>query len=77
MNDRIEIMGLRLVAIHGVLQHERMAAQPFELDLDLELDTTVSARTDELDDTADYARAVEIASGIVNARRHALLEWLA
>ena len=41
--DRIEVRGLRLDGVHGVLEDERRAPQPFEVDLDLYLDTTTAA----------------------------------
>ena len=42
--DRIEVRGLRVDGVHGVLEQERMHAQPFEVDLDLYLDTVPAAR---------------------------------
>ena len=38
MRDRIDINGLRVMAVVGALHHERLAAQPLEIDLSLEVD---------------------------------------
>jgi len=75
--DRIEVRGLRLDGVHGVLEDERRAPQPFEIDLDLYLDTTAAGATDDLARTADYAAAVEAAAAVVAGAPHRLLESLA
>ncbi|HUY22902.1 MAG TPA: dihydroneopterin aldolase [Acidimicrobiales bacterium] len=75
--DRIEVRGLRLDAVHGVLQEERAAPQPFEIDLDLYLDTAPAASTDDLAATADYAAAAEAAAAVMAGPPHRLLESLA
>ena len=36
--DRIQLRGLRAMGTHGVLPEEQQRAQPFEVDLDLEVD---------------------------------------
>jgi dihydroneopterin aldolase len=76
--DRIEVRGLRVMGIHGVLAHERERAQPFEVDLDLVVDMTKAARSDDLADTVDYSAVVARAESIV-AGPHSfqLLEALA
>ena len=75
--DRIELRGLRIVATHGVLEHEQHSPQPFELDIDLLVDTSASAGSDDLADTADYGAAVSRAHAIVAGRSHLLIESLA
>lgn len=76
--DRIELRGLRVLGIHGVLPEEQVKPQPFELDLDLEVDLAVAGRTDALADTVDYAGVVERAGGVIGgAGRYRLLEALA
>jgi len=75
--DRIELRGLRVLGHHGVLETEQDAAQPFEIDLDIEADLQDAARHDELEMTVDYSRVVETAITIVAGRRYRLLEALA
>ena len=57
--DRIELRGLRLTGIVGVLPEERTRAQPLELDLDLELDLSAAGNGDTLSDTVDYGSVCE------------------
>lgn len=74
MTDGIELRGLRLVARHGALPEERARPQPFELDLDVSVDLGVAARTDELEDTADYGALLEAAVAAFTGSSHRLLE---
>lgn len=75
--DRIEIRGLRLVGVHGLLPEERSRSQPFEIDLDLEIDTDRAAASDALADTADYGAIIGVAAAVVAGPPHDLLESLA
>jgi dihydroneopterin aldolase len=75
--DRVEVRGLRVDGVHGVLEEERARPQPFEVDLDLYLDTGEAAATDDLVTTADYAAAVDAAVAVITGRPHRLLESLA
>ncbi|HUY65535.1 MAG TPA: dihydroneopterin aldolase [Acidimicrobiales bacterium] len=76
--DRIELRGLRVLGVHGVLPEERVTAQPFELDLDLEVELAVPGSSDDLADTVDYARVVDRASAVIAGDgKYHLLEALA
>ncbi len=75
--DRIEIRGLRVVATHGALAEERERAQPFELDIDLVVDTAAAGRSDRLEDTVDYGAATQRATEVVRSTSFRLLEALA
>ena len=75
--DRIEIRGLRVLGVHGVLPEEQGRSQPFELDLDVDLDTTAAAASDDVADTVDYGAAVEVARRVVETHSYALMETLA
>lgn len=75
--DRIEIRGLQVDAVHGVLAEERTAPQPFEVDLDLYLDLAPAGTADHLEETADYAAAVTAAATVLAGAPRALLETLA
>lgn len=77
MTDRIEIRGLVVDAVHGVHEEERAAPQPFEVDVDLELDMTRATAGDDLTGTADYARAVQAATSVLLGPPRRLLETLA
>ena len=73
-SDAIELRGLRVRAIVGVLPHERTVAQPVELDLDVVVDVAAAGASDDLADTVDYGRLCEIAQRVVVDGRFQLLE---
>ena len=76
--DRIELRGLRLSAICGVLPEERDRPQPLELDLDLWADLSAAGRSDDLADTVDYGAVADVVAATVSGpRSYALLEALA
>jgi FolB domain-containing protein len=75
--DRIELRGLRLAGVVGVLPHEQAQAQPLELDLDLGLDLAPAGRSDDLADTVDYGAVCTTVEAVVGASSFALLEALA
>ena len=62
---------------HGALEGEQDAAQPFEIDLEVEADFRGAARDDDLAKTVDYSLVVEKATEIVHQRQYRLLEALA
>ena len=54
-SDQIHVRGLRLWSHVGVLEHERIQGQWFELDFSLGLNLEESAIKDELSLTSDYS----------------------
>ena len=72
--DRIELTGIRAVGIVGVLTEERERAQPFEIDLVLELDARRAGATDDLAYSVNYAVPIELAVRVVETEGHLLLE---
>jgi dihydroneopterin aldolase len=77
MTDRILISGIRELGVHGVLPEEQTRPQPFQVDLELEVDLSTPGDTDELDDTVDYSAVCEAVSRVVSSEKHRLLERLA
>ncbi|HVE46927.1 MAG TPA: dihydroneopterin aldolase [Acidimicrobiales bacterium] len=77
MGDLLELRGLRVVATHGCLPEEKERAQPFELDLDIELDMASAAASDAVGDTVDYGRLIDDVSAVVASEHFSLLETLA
>jgi FolB domain-containing protein len=75
--DVIELRGLHVAGIVGVLAHEQAQAQPLELDLDIALDLGPAGASDDLADTVDYGALCAAAEGVVTGSRFALLEALA
>jgi dihydroneopterin aldolase len=76
-SDVIELRGLRLAGVVGVLPHEQAQPQPLEVDLDLHLDLSNAGRSDALEETADYGAVCDVAELVVTGRSYALLEALA
>jgi len=75
--DFIQLRGLRVVGICGVLPEERERPQPFEVDLDIEADLSAAGASDALDDTLDYGALAEAVAAIVQESACQLLERLA
>jgi dihydroneopterin aldolase len=70
----IEVRDLRVVAVVGVPDRERIEPQPLRLDLDVELDVPVAAASDDVDQTVDYAELCRLATSVLAQRRPRLLE---
>jgi dihydroneopterin aldolase len=62
---------------HGALPEEEGRPQPFEVDVDLAVDITVSGRTDALADTVHYGDVSAAIAKVVTGEQHRLLERLA
>lgn len=77
MTDLIRLQGLRLMGTHGALPEEQGRAQPFEVDVDMSVDLSVSGRTDALADTVHYGDVSAAIAKVVTGEQHRLLERLA
>jgi len=75
--DTIEASGIRAFGRHGVLPEEQARAQPFEVDLRLEVDLTAAAASDRLEDTVDYGPLTVAVARIVEDESYRLVERLA
>jgi dihydroneopterin aldolase len=73
----VRLRGLEVFGRHGVHAAERDLGQRFVVDLALELADAVSARTDDLADTVDYAALAGAVAELVGGPPVALLERLA
>src|SRR3546814_12409477 len=73
----IELRGLRLSGIVGVLPHGQAQPQPLELDIDVMLDLAPAGASDGLDATVDYGELCSVAEAVVASSSYALLEALA
>ena len=75
--DVIELRGLRVLGRHGALAGEQDREQPFEIDIDLEVDLASAARSDALTDTVDYGAMARVAAAVVEGPSCHLLEAVA
>ncbi len=76
-SDVIELRGLRVLGVHGVLPEEQHRAQPFEVDVALEVDLRRAGRSDALADTVDYGAVSAAVAAVLGGPHAALLEHLA
>jgi dihydroneopterin aldolase len=74
MSDTIFIRGLSLHAYHGVMPYEGKVGQTFTIDLEIEIDLSVAARSDKVADTVSYDKVVECASRTFCAQKFRLIE---
>jgi dihydroneopterin aldolase len=75
--DRIALHGIRAHGRHGAHAEERERAQPFEIDVTLDVDLRDAAECDDLSRTIDYAALHERLVEIVETTSYSLLERLA
>lgn len=75
--DLIILTGIRALGTHGVLPEEQSRPQPFEVDLELQVDLARAGATDVLSDTVDYDAVVATVVRIVAQPGCSLLETLA
>jgi dihydroneopterin aldolase len=77
MSDSIQLRGLRVMAIVGVLPEEREREQPLEADLDIEVDLSAAGVSDALSDSVDYGSVTDAVVGCLVGSRAFLLERMA
>lgn len=56
----IAVEGMTFRAYHGCMEEEQVIGNTFVVDLYLESDTTKAEKSDDLNDTTDYAKAFNI-----------------
>jgi len=76
LSDTIAIRGIRAYGKHGANPGERDHVQPFDLDLELDVDLRAARRSDALGDTIDYAALHDRVVKLVETESFALLERL-
>ena len=78
MTDRIELRDMHFQGRHGVLPEEAAQAQPFDVDVVLELELAAAGVADDLARTVDYGDVFGRARAVIEAGPHvALIETLA
>lgn len=73
-SDRIILTGLQFYGFHGVNPEERSLGQPFVVDLEAELDLSVPAASDRLDDTVSYTQLYRAVKAVMEGEPRNLLE---
>lgn len=75
--DRISLRNIVAHGKHGANPGERDRAQPFHIEVDLDIDLTRAGQTDQLHDTVDYAAVHRTVVAIVEEQSYQLLERVA
>ena len=74
--DVVTLRGLRGRGRHGWFEHERTDGQDFVVDVELSVDTTVAAASDDLADTVDYGAVGAAVLAVVEGEPVRLIETL-
>jgi dihydroneopterin aldolase len=77
MADRIVLSDMIFQARHGVHDREKVTAQRFEIDVELETDLQPAGLEDDLARTLDYGRVYDTVKTIVESTTFNLIEALA
>lgn len=77
MTDTILLSGMRFEGVHGVSAEERLLPQLLEVDLEVGLDLSRAATSDDVADTLDYGDLVAICQRVVEEGSQRLLEAVA
>lgn len=75
--DKIYLEGMDFYGYHGVLPAEQQIGQRFLVDLTLKTDLRPAGRSDDLNQTVNYAEVYNLVRAVVEQERYALIEALA
>ena len=75
-SDAIELRGIRAFGHHGADPGEKTTAQPFDIDVSLEIDLSSARASDALGDTLDYSKLHATIVRIVRDTSYDLIERL-
>ena len=75
--DKIALHGMQFYASHGNNPEERSLGQPFQVDLEVELDLQAAGASDDLKDTVSYSDLYEAVRVVVEGTPRNLLETVA
>ena len=77
LSDRIVLANMHFQGRHGYYDHELLAPQPFEVDVELLLDLQPAGIEDDLERSVDYGKVYMAVRQIVESTSFHLLEALA
>ena len=75
--DRIILQGMQFYGYHGRNDEERVLGQPFEVDLEAELDLTAAGASDDIVDSVSYTDLYRVAKRHVEGPGRNLVEAVA
>lgn len=74
--DKVYMQGMRFYGYHGAFKEENALGQRFNADIVLEIDADKPGRSDDLDDTVNYAEVYEAAKEVLEGEPVKLVETL-
>ncbi|UJH70497.1 dihydroneopterin aldolase [Ornithinimicrobium sp. INDO-MA30-4] len=77
MVDAIWLRGVKAYGHHGVLDFEKEQGQDFIVDIDLDVDLSSAAATDDLSHTVNYAEVAAVAVQVIEGPSFDLIEAVA
>lgn len=75
--DEITLCGLEFFGFHGCFPSEKTHGQLFIIDVKMKISLTEAGKSDDLNDTIDYTKVVELVKDIVEGKSKNLIESLA
>ena len=75
--DRIILQGMQFYGYHGRNDEERVLGQPFEVDLEAELDLTAAGVSDDIEDSVSYTDLYRVAKRHLEGPGRNLVEAVA
>ncbi len=75
--DTLRLKGLKFRGLHGVFEHEKQNGNDFEVDITIRTSLRISAISDDLEDTIDYAKLHDCAKDVMLGPSRNLIEHLA
>ena len=75
--DRIILEGMQFYGYHGGTPEERSLGQPFQIDMEAELDLSIAGKSDNGDDTVSYTHLYRVVKEVLDGAPKNLLETLA
>ena len=75
--DRIILEGMQFYGYHGRNDEERVLGQPFEVDLEAELDLTAAGVSDDIEDSVSYTDLYRVAKRHLEGPGRNLVEAVA
>ena len=77
VSDRIILEGMQFYGYHGRNEEERALGQPFEVDLEAELDLAAAGASDDIDDSVSYTDLYRVAKRHMEGPGRNLVEAVA
>ncbi|PYZ91574.1 dihydroneopterin aldolase [Salipaludibacillus keqinensis] len=74
--DKVFVQGMKFYGYHGAFPEENRLGQRFYADVTLELDTRPAGKSDDLEQTVNYAKVYEAAKEVLEGEPVKLVETL-